>query len=55
MRLKIDALDLALRASITQEQDRQWHRIAYYLRKFTAPKEQYNVHNKELIVIVNLL
>ena len=55
MRLKIDALDLALGACITQERDGQWHPIAYYLRKFTAAKEQYNVHNKELIAIVDAL
>ena len=55
MRLKIDALDLALEACVTQEQDKQWHLIAYYLRKFTAPKEQYNIYNKELIAVVHLL
>jgi hypothetical protein len=54
-RLKTNALDLALGACITQEQDRLWHLIAYYLRKFMAPKERYNVHNKELIAIVNAL
>ena len=55
MRLKTDALDLALGACITQEQNRQWHPIAYYLRKFTLAEERYNVHNKELIAIVDLL
>jgi hypothetical protein len=38
-----------------QKQDRQLHLIAYYLRKFTLPKERYNVHNKELIAIINAL
>ena len=54
-RLKTDALDLALGACITQEQDGQWHLIAYYLRKFTALEERYDVHDKELIAIVNAL
>jgi hypothetical protein len=55
MRLKTDALDLALGACITQERDGQWHLIAYYSRKFTAPEERYNVHDKELMAIVDLL
>jgi hypothetical protein len=38
-----------------QERDRQWHLIAYYLRKFMLPKERYDVHNKELIAIINAL
>jgi hypothetical protein len=54
-RLKTNALDLALGACITQERDGLWHLIAYYSRKFTAPKERYDVHNKELIAIVNAL
>ena len=48
----MDALDLVLGACITQERDRQWHLIAYYLRKFLGLEEQYNVYNKELLVIV---
>jgi hypothetical protein len=54
-RLETNALDLALGACITQEQDRQWHLIAYYSRKFTLPKERYDVHDKELMAIINAL
>jgi hypothetical protein len=54
-RLETDALDLALGACITQERDGLWHLIAYYLRKFMAPKEYYNVYNKELMAIVDAL
>ena len=53
--METDASDLALGACITQEQDRQWHLIAYYLRKFTLVEERYNVHDKELMAIVNAL
>jgi hypothetical protein len=52
LQLKTDALDLALGAYITQEQDRQWHLIAYYLRKFLGLEKRYNVYNKELLAIV---
>ena len=53
--METDALDLALGACITQERDRQWHPIAYYSRKFTPAEERYDVHNKELIAIVDAL
>ena len=35
--------------------DNKWHPIAYYSRKFTRPKERYDVYNKELLAIVNSL
>jgi hypothetical protein len=55
LQLKTDASDLALGACITQEQDRQWHPIAYYSRKFSGPEERYNVHDKELLAIISAL
>jgi hypothetical protein len=55
LQIETDALDLALGAYITQEQDRHWHLIAYYSRKFLGLEERYDMHNKELIAIVNAL
>jgi hypothetical protein len=53
--METDALDLALGACITQERDGHWHPIAYYLRKFSGPEERYDVHDKELMAIVDAL
>ena len=53
--MEIDASDLALGACITQERDRRWHLIAYYSRKFTPAEERYDVHDKELMAIVDAL
>jgi hypothetical protein len=53
--IETNALDLALGACATQEQDRLWHPIAYYSRKFLGLEERYNVHNKELLAIVSAL
>jgi hypothetical protein len=52
MKMETDASDLALGACITQEKDRKWHPIAYYLRKFILQEERYDVHDKELLAIV---
>lgn len=55
LRMETDASDLALGACITQEQNGQWHPIAYYSRKFSGPEERYDVHDKELLAIVSAL
>jgi transposase InsO family protein len=55
LRMETDASDLALGACITQEQDGHWHPIAYYSRKFSGPEERYDVHDKELMAIVDAL
>jgi transposase InsO family protein len=55
LRMETDASDLALGACITQERDGQWHPIAYYSRKFSGPEERYDVHDKELMAIVDAL
>ena len=55
LRIETDASDLALGACITQEKDGQWYLIAYYSRKFSGPKERYDVHDKELLAIVSAL
>ena len=53
--METDALDLALGACITQERDGKWHPIAYYSRKFTPTEENYDVHDKELMAIVDAM
>jgi ribonuclease HI len=55
LRMETDASDLALGACITQERDGHWHPIAYYSRKFSGPEERYDVHDKELMAIVDAL
>jgi hypothetical protein len=54
-RLETDASDLAMGATWMQLHEGKWHLVAYYLRKFTRPKERYDVHDKELLAIVNSL
>jgi len=55
LRIEADASDLALGACASQLRDGEWHPIAYYSRKFTGPEERYDVHDKELMAIVDSL
>jgi RNase H-like domain found in reverse transcriptase len=51
--LETDASDYALAAilSIVSLDDRQVHPITFHSRTFTAPKLNYDVHDKELLAI----
>jgi transposase InsO family protein len=55
LRIETDASDLALGACASQERNGNWHPIAYYSRKFTGPEERYDVHDKELMAIVDAM
>jgi hypothetical protein len=55
LRIETDASDLALGACISQERDGLWHPIAYHSRKFTGPEERWDVHDKELMAVVDAL
>ena len=53
--METDASDLAIGACISQEENRNWHLIAYHSRKFSQAEENYDVHDKELLAIVSAL
>jgi hypothetical protein len=54
--LKTNALDTAIRACISQKaNNRLLYLITYYLQKFMLAKLNYNIHNKELLAIVNTI
>ena len=52
--LEIDALDQALGSCLCQPAaNRQLHPVTYRSKKFSGPELNYEVHNKELLAIVN--
>jgi len=53
--LKTDTSDFAVGACLYQIKDGQQRLIAYQSRKLSGPEERYEVHNKELLVIVKAL
>jgi len=53
-RIETDALDYALGAILSQQcLDRKWRLVFYYSRKFSGAERNYDVHDKELIGIVD--
>jgi len=51
-KIKIDALDLVIDAYFNQEHEGMWHSMAYLSRKLSPTKQNYDVHDKELLAIV---
>ena len=52
--LKINASDQALGSCLSQpDAERQLHPVAYRFRKFSGPELNYDVHDKELLAIVD--
>ena len=52
--LKTDASDRAIGACISQPDDKGHLRpVAFYLRKFSSTEMSYEIHDKELLAIVN--
>jgi hypothetical protein len=51
--VETDALDKAIRACLSQADNKGKLRlVAYLLRKFTLAESNYEVHDKELLVII---
>ena len=54
--LETDASDHAIGACISQKgNDEKLHPVAYYSRKLTSPELNYDVHDKELLAIVEAM
>jgi hypothetical protein len=56
MVLKTNASNSVISKYLSQKgKDGLLHPVAYYLRKLTKAKLNYNVHNKELLAIINTM
>ena len=52
IKVKIDALDFALRACLLQKHEGVWHPTTYYSWKITPLELNYDIYNKELLGII---
>ena len=55
IRVETDMLDFTLRACLLQKYGKIWHPVTYYSWKMTLLELNYNIYNKELLVIVVVL
>ena len=55
VKIEIDASNLIIKACFSQKHDDKWHSMTYLSRKFTSTKQNYDIHDKELLTIVATL
>ena len=55
MKIEMDASDQAVGACLYQRKDGKWHPVAYYSRKMLQAEQNYDIHDKELLAVVNAL
>ncbi|KAJ1575390.1 hypothetical protein NDA15_001059 [Ustilago hordei] len=54
-RLETDASDFAIAGVLKQEHEGRWHPVAFYSRKMSSAKKNYEIHDKELLAVVACL
>ena len=54
-RVEIDTSEYAIGRVLSQEQDGKWKPIAFLSRIMQPAKRNYEIYNKELLVIVEVL
>ena len=55
IQVETDASDLAIKACLSQQYDGKWHSVAYLSKKLSSAEQNYDIHDKELLVIVAFL
>ena len=55
IKIKIDASDLAIETYLSQKYKEKWHFITYYSKKLLLIEQNYDIYNKELLIIITAL
>ena len=55
IKIKTNALDLIIDVCLNQENEGKQHFVAYFSRKLSSTKQNYNIHDKKLLAIITSL
>jgi hypothetical protein len=50
--METDASDGVVAGVLSQEVKGKWHLIAFYSKTMSAPEQNYEIYNKEILVVV---
>jgi len=55
--VKADSSDFATEAVLSQQSttDRKWHPMAFYSKSLSSVEQNYEIHDKEMLVIICVL
>ena len=52
IRIETNALNLIIDACLNQESEDKQHFVAYFSRKLSSTKQNYDIHDKKLLAII---
>ncbi len=52
IQIEAKASNLAINACFNQKIESKWHSVTYYSRKFSSAKQNYDIHDKKLLIII---
>ena len=55
IKIKTDASDLIIEIFFNQQIDNKWHSATYFSRKLSSTEQNYNIHDKKLLIIIAVL
>ena len=55
IRIETNASNLVIDACLNQESEDKWHFVTYFSRKLSSTKQNYDIHDKELLAIIIFL
>jgi hypothetical protein len=55
--VEVDSLDFTTEAVFSQQSplDNMWHLVTYYFKSLNAVERNYEIHDKEILVIIHAL
>jgi hypothetical protein len=54
-RIETDASDEVVAGVLSQQEEGNWHPVAYYSKTMSSPEQNYEIHDKEMLAIIRAL
>ena len=52
IRIEINVSNLIIKVYFNQEYKNKWHLMIYFFKKFSSIKQNYNIYDKKLLIII---
>ena len=55
IRIETNASNMIIKTCLCQKYDDKWYSVVYFSKKLTSAEQNYEIHDKELLIIVTVL